>query len=362
MQVNIKKGFLQYPLSTTSYPSTRGMQIDEKDFISFITIKQNLAKQSIRHCIIRIRIINKWFAEKELTKENVEKFFLELKEKGLKNNSLNTYYFVFRQLKKYYKDRNLNDDFLDGFSSFRKTKPDIIIFTPEEIEKILNTSLKYGIYWGKDCNFLDFRYRTMTMFLAYTGCRYSEAAELKVKRLDLSTGRAIFINTKTNENRSAYFTEPLKSNLQELVEGRNPDDYVFRNSKETKIQVTDFSADLKKRAKVAGITKRTFPHNFRHSYITHMLEAGVPITEVASLVGHKDIQTTFSTYMHLADKTLQKAAMRHPMVRKNVDPKEIIKSIKETLENFHLENDPRFDYLISENGESLHFKLDVKDI
>ena len=39
-----------------------------------------------------------------------------------------------------------------------------------------------------------------------------------------------------------------------------------------------------------------------------MLEAGVPITEVAMLVGHKDIRTTYSTYMHLADKTLEKAA------------------------------------------------------
>lgn len=63
--------------------------------------------------------------------------------------------------------------------------------------------------------------------------------------------------------------------------------------------------------------------------------------------------------MHLADKTLQRAAMRHPMVRKNVDPVEIIKSVKETLENLHLDTDTRFYYLLSqrENGLSLELKL-----
>lgn len=200
--------------SQIHYSLGRGsMTIDEKDFISFITIKQNLSKQSIRHCTIRIRVINEWFVDKELTKECVEKFFMELKEKGLKNNSLNTYYFVFRQLKEYCLDRSLPADFLNGFKSFKKTKPDIIIFTQEEIEKILNTELIYGKQYGKDCSFLDFRYRTLTMFLAYTGCRYAEASELRVKRLDISAGRAMFIETKTNENRTVFFAEPLSSKL-----------------------------------------------------------------------------------------------------------------------------------------------------
>lgn len=336
------------------------MQIEERDFKSYISIKLSLAPQSVRHCICRFRVIDSWFKNKELTQENVEKFFLHLKEKGLKNNSLNTYQFAFRKLVLYCKDRGISSNFFEGFKSFKKTKPQIDIFTHEEIEKIINTKFTYGKFHGKSCDFLDFRFRTMTMFLAYTGCRYSEAGELKIKFLDISAGKATFVDTKTNQNRTVYFTEPLKSNLAELVKGRKPDDRVFRNSMETQVQVTDFSADLKKRAKAAGVTKRTFPHNFRHSYITHMLEAGVPITEVATLVGHKDIQTTYSTYMHLADKTLERAAMRHPMVRKNIDPAEVIKELKETIESFHLEKDPRFSYLVSQADGKLNFELRLK--
>lgn len=335
------------------------MTIDEKDFISFIRTKQGLAESSTRNCIIRVRVINRWFVDKELTKENVEKFFSELIGRGKKNNTLNTYHFVFRQLATYYEDRGLEVSFLDGFKSFKKTKPDIIIFTKEEIEKIINTPLLYKPH-GKDCPELDFMYRTCIMFLAYTGCRISEALNLQIKRLDISAGKATFIDTKTNENRTVYFTEPLSANLKVLKEGRGPNDRVFRNTRGEKVQVTDFNSELKRRAIAAGITKRTFPHNFRHSYITHMLEAGVPITEVASLAGHKDIQTTYSTYMHLADTTLQKAAMRHPLVRRNINPTEIMKTIKEALENFHLEDDTRFNYKIIEGSDRLSFDITVR--
>lgn len=336
------------------------MKIDETDFKSFVTVKLGLSNGSVRHCMSRLRVVNDWFADKELTKENVEQFFLLLKEQGLKNNTLNTYRFVLRHMVTYCKDRGMPYDFFDGFKSFKKTKSDIVIFTHEEIEAIINQELTYGKFHGKDTSFLDFRFRTMTMFLAYTGCRYAEAAELTTKHVDISAGKATFVNTKTNENRTVYFTEPLKSNMAQLIKDRKPNDRVFRNSMETTIQVTDFSVDLKRRAKAAGVTKRTFPHNFRHSYITHMLEAGVPITEVATLVGHKDIQTTYETYMHLADKTLERAALRHPMVRKNVDPTSIIKNLKEVIENFHLEKDPRFNYSLAENNGELNFRIILK--
>lgn len=331
------------------------MQIDTEDFYSFITIKEGLEASSVRHCMSRLGIFNLWLEQSGLCldKDCVEKFFTELKCRKLTNNSLNTYRFLFRHLVSYCKDRGLPSNFFDGFKSFKKLKPDIVIFTLEEIEKIINTSLEYGNFRGKEVNFLDFRYRTLTMFLAYTGCRYSEAAELTVRHLDISAGKATFIDTKTNENRTVYFTEPLKSNLKQLVEGRELVDRVFRNSVEKQIHVSDYSHDLKIRAKKAGIIKRVFPHNFRHSYITHMLEAGVPITEVATLVGHKDIQTTYSTYMHLADKTLELAAKKHPVCRKFVPTGQIIKSIREYLNNYHLDEDSRFKYKLYESAGTL---------
>ncbi|MEK7581113.1 MAG: site-specific integrase [Patescibacteria group bacterium] len=338
------------------------MHIPEEDFKSYITIKLSLAPNSVRHDMSRLRLINQWFSNKELTKENIEKYFYERKQDGLVNNSLNTYHTVFRHIQGYCKDRGLQADFYEGFKSFKKTKPHIVIFTTEEIEKLLSIKLSYGHFRGKDVSFLDFRYNTLTRFLAETGCRFGEAATLKIKYLDLGSGKATFVDTKTNENRTAFITGPLIAGIKQITDGCDPDDYVFRNAVEKPMRPQEYIPDLKKRATAAGILnlKKVHPHNFRHTYATMLLEAGVQITEVSKLLGHKDIQTTYDTYMHLADRTLQRAAMRLPLIRGSVAPVETIKTIKETLENFHLESDQRFVYIISESDGEFKFSLRAK--
>lgn len=81
---------------------------------------------------------------------------------------------------------------------------------------------------------------------------------------------------------------------------------------------------------------------------------------VAAILGHKDIQTTFDNYVHLADETLKKAMYRHPLIRKNVDPREILKNIKEAVEGFNLDSDARFDYKFDGGPNTFSFTIFVK--
>ena len=53
--------------------------------------------------------------------------------------------------------------------------------------------------------------------------------------------------------------------------------------------------------RTTGITKRVSPHIFRHSYATHLLEAGYNIRAVQELMGHKSVETTM-IYTHVMDK------------------------------------------------------------
>ncbi len=340
------------------------MTIDEKDFVSFLTIKQGLPKSTVRYCTIRLKVISRWLGEKELTKENVENFFLYLKELGRKNNTLNTYYFVFRHIEAYLLDRGIIESrFFDSFKSFQKTRPPIIILTPEEIERILEVDLTFGRYGkyskAEATERLNFTYKTICMFLAYTGCRFDEVASLRVKYIDLAAGKATLVETKNKETRYAHITEPLISRLKSQMEGKDQEDLVFVTLAGAKIHPTDFDKQLRRRAVAASITKRVYPHLFRHSFATQLLMSGVDVTIVASILGHKDIQTTYENYVHLADETLKKATHRHPLVRKNINPSEIIKTIKEAVENFHLEDDSRFTYQIIEGSNALSFNITV---
>ena len=85
--------------------------------------------------------------------------------------------------------------------------------------------------------------------------------------------------------------------------------------------------------------------------------SGVDITVVASILGHKDIQTTYANYVHLADKTRRQGMFKHPLIRKSIDPAEVIKGIKETLEGYNLEGDQRFNYSFTEKNGGIYFSV-----
>ncbi|MFQ5401134.1 MAG: integron integrase [Anaerolineae bacterium] len=67
---------------------------------------------------------------------------------------------------------------------------------------------------------------------------------------------------------------------------------------------------IRKAAQRAGIDKRVTPHVFRHSFATHLLEAGYDIRTIQELLGHKDVKTTM-IYTHVAN--MGAVAVRSPL-------------------------------------------------
>lgn len=339
------------------------MQIDEQDFIQYLTIKKKLYPNSIRTYAGRFRIVNRWLSANnaELSKKSVERFLYEKKDKeGLSNAAVNTYIQTLNHIEGYCKDRGLSAGFMNGVENLPKTQPEINPLTPEETERLLHTNLEYKNRNGVSCEDLDERYLALITFIAFTGCRFEEAASLKVKRLDIGNGRAFIVNTKNKQNRFVFFEGEIKELLRKLVSGKSDEGLVFTNSTGQHFHPGDFNNDLRLRAQKAGITKRVYAHLLRHSYATQLYKSTHDITLVATILGHRDIKTTNDTYVHLDTEYLQKSIQRHPLLRRYIEPMEILKSIKSAIDGFRIDEDNRFTYNILVTDRGLEIRIMTK--
>ncbi len=183
----------------------------------------------------------------------------------------------------------------------------------------------------------------MANLLYGSGLRLMECLRLRVKDLDFSQGEVVIREGKGDKDRRSMLpqllVEPLTKHLNK-VKAIHEDDlnagygqvwlpgalsskypsadrewkwqYVFPASRRSKDPESGlarrhhrYESVLQKTVKyavrVAKITKPVGPHTFRHSFATHLLEAGYDIRTIQELLGHKDVSTTM-IYTHVLNQ------------------------------------------------------------
>jgi len=157
--------------------------------------------------------------------------------------------------------------------------------------------------------------RTLLMTLYGTGMRRSELAHLKVG--DIDSQRMIIRVTagKGGKDRDLPLSPVLLETLREYWRWRKPKLYLFP-TRSRRVQSAEPISDktvwiaCSEAARRAGIHKRVTPHTLRHSWATHLLEAGTDLRTIQVLLGHGDLETT-AQYLHLSRRHLQ--AVTNPL-------------------------------------------------
>jgi integrase len=157
-----------------------------------------------------------------------------------------------------------------------------------------------------------------------TGMRRSEILSLTWDRIDLRHGFILLDVTKNGERREIPINQTLRAILKGLTR-RLDVPYVFYDPRAGKAYL-DLKKSFHKALRRAGIHDFHF-HDLRHTFASHLVMAGVDLTTVKELLGHKTLTMTLR-YSHLAPAHKMKAvdildsALNKPSAQKVHNPKE----------------------------------------
>lgn len=152
---------------------------------------------------------------------------------------------------------------------------------------------------------LNLKHRLVMMFLYYTGIRLNEIINLKWEDIDFKRNVIHLKAAKGEKERLIFLHEKLKKFIEYFNIKR--EGFVFLSNMGKKYDGRTIQMIVRHAAARAGIGKRITPHTLRHSFATHLLEAGADIRHIQKLLGHSSLQTT-QIYTHVANKDIKKLA------------------------------------------------------
>ena len=156
-------------------------------------------------------------------------------------------------------------------------------------------------------------HRAMLMTLYATGVRGRRYADLKVADIDSERMIIHIQQGKGGRDRDVLLSPKLLETLREYWRWMKPKTYLFPgmvNNWRADVPITEKMvwAAVRKADGAAGITKRVSPHTLRHSFATHMLEAGADLRTIQVLLGHAKLADT-AVYLHLSRRHLTSDAI-----------------------------------------------------
>lgn len=257
-------------------------------------------------------------------------YIARLKELRYSKNTLDTYKHMFEEFINYYHDTELDDitddmiiDFLRYLvnerhisTSYQNQSINAIKFYYEKVaggqrkiytidrprkEKYLPEVLSeeeiVQILNATD----NLKHKAIFMTIYSAGLRVSELTHLKIKDIDSNRMQIRVEQAKGKKDRYTLLGHTTLEVLRKYVKEYKPKEWLFEGAKGEQYSTSSIQANLKIAVKKAGIKKRITVHTLRHSFATHLLEAGTDIRYIQSLLGHSSGKTT-EIYTHITTR------------------------------------------------------------
>jgi integrase/recombinase XerD len=147
-------------------------------------------------------------------------------------------------------------------------------------------------------------HRILLTTLYAAGLRLSEGLHLQVQDVDSQRMLIHVRSGKGQRDRLVSLSPVLLEELRMWYRIRRLTTWLFPARDNEPIHPATIQRACHEAASAAGLTKRVTPHTLRHSYATHLLEAGLDIRTLQKLLGHSQLATT-ALYTHVTDERLR---------------------------------------------------------
>ena len=225
----------------------------------------------------------------DINEDDIKLYFSRLIEKNLSSRTLA----LTRSALKFFYD----DILKKGIVTIRTPKIEKnlpVVLTKDEIKKMLEMTE-------------NFKHKVILSLLYSSGLRVGECSRLNIDDIEFNEGIGWVRSGKGRKDRLFILSKRMKDMLKEYIEEYDiKKGYLFPSNK-TDRHITERAIYkiVVNAGKRAGINKKIYPHTLRHSFATHLLEAGVDIRKIQELLGHSNLQTT-QIYTKVTKKELKK--------------------------------------------------------
>lgn len=150
----------------------------------------------------------------------------------------------------------------------------------EDIKKMLDTTL-------------NLKHNTMLRLCYGMGLRVSEIINLRIVDIDSRSMQVHIVRAKGKKDRYIPLPASILDQLRAYFSQYKPKEYLFEGQWGGPYSARSAQKVFHQALERARINKQTGIHSLRHSYATHLLEAGTNIELIQKLLGHSDLKTTF---------------------------------------------------------------------
>jgi integrase len=183
----------------------------------------------------------------------------------------------------------------------RKPIPDEVFLTHAQVEALAVAS----------------RYPGLLRFFSYTGLRWGEATELRVRSIDTERRRAhvqeavadvhykqVLGGVKSHERRIVAYPDFMDADVAAACAGKSSEDRLWNADDGTFLRAGHahqgwFAGAVKRCEKADSTFRRVTPHDLRHTAASLAISAGANVKVVQRMLGHKSAKATLDTYAAL---------------------------------------------------------------